>query len=178
MPSSSYQRAVLTRGSDAECLGAAPNTTWLLADAQHTGGVMNAVRTTLGSGVDGPPPHYHKESPEMFYLLGGALRILAGDEVVTVEQGDYLLVPPFMPHAGGTPQDSGADVLIVKAPGNNRLDYFRLGDRIRRGEASPREVLDTQHLFDNWWVHNEVWDQELATRPGERARFVPMPGPA
>jgi uncharacterized cupin superfamily protein len=136
---------------------------------------MNVVRTTLGPGVDGPPPHFHKQSPEMFYLLSGALRILAGDEIVTVEQGDYLLVPPFMPHAWGTLPHAGADVLIVKAPGNNRFDYFRLGDRIRRGEAGPQQVVETQQLFDNWWVRNDLWDKELTTRQGERERLVPMP---
>ena len=126
------QTAVLTRGAGAERLGDAPNQTWLIADADQTGGIMNVVRTTLGPGVDGPPPHFHQESPEMFYLLDGALRILAGDQVLTVRKGDYLLVPPLMHHAWGTPMDTGADVLIVKAPGNNRFEYFRLGDRIRR----------------------------------------------
>ena len=167
--------AVLTRGADAEQLGEAPNQTWLIADAEHTDGTMNVVRTTLGPGVDGPPPHFHRESPEMFYLLDGALRILAGDRVVTIEQGDYLLVPPMMHHAWGTPMGSGADVLIVKAPGNSRFEYFRLGDRIRRGEASPAEVLATAERFDNHFVDNPVWRQELAVREGEREQVVPFP---
>ncbi|HEY3560693.1 MAG TPA: cupin domain-containing protein [Kribbella sp.] len=168
-------KAVLTRGSAAERLGEAPNQTWLIADAEHTAGIMNVVRTTLGPGVDGPPPHFHKESPEMFYLLDGALRILAGDQVLTVTKGDYLLVPPLMHHAWGTPMDSGADVLIVKAPGNSRFEYFRLGDRIRRGEASPAEVLATADRFDNHFVDNPIWRQELATRAGEREQVVPFP---
>lgn len=175
MTDRAYQRAVLTRGSTAERLGVPPNQTWLLADAEHTGGVMNAVRTTLGSGVDGPPPHYHQEAPELFYMLDGALRVLAGDEIVTVERGDYLLVPPRMPHAWGTLPEAGADVLIIKAPGTNRFDYFRLGDRVRRGEASPQEILETQDLYDNHWVPNALWDAELAARQDERRRFVPMP---
>ncbi|MGZ0147400.1 cupin domain-containing protein [Kribbella sp. WER1] len=168
-------KAVLTRGAGAERLGAAPNNTWLIADAEHTGGVMNVVRTTLGPGVDGPPPHFHQESPEMFYLLDGALRILAGDEVLTVTKGDYLLVPPLMHHAWGTPLETGADVLIVKAPGNSRFEYFRLGDRIRRGEASPDEVLATADRFDNHFVDNPTWRQELAERAGERQRIVAFP---
>lgn len=170
-----YPPAVLTRGNRAERLGAEPNTTWLIADAPDTGGVMNVVRTRLGAGVDGPPPHYHKESPEMFYLLDGALRVLAGDEVVDLTAGDYLLVPPFMPHAWGTTPLGAADILIVKAPGNDRFEYFRLGDRIRRGEASPQEVLATQQTYDNWWVRSPAWDRELATRHGARRPLVPMP---
>ena len=167
-------KAVLTRGADAERLGETPNQTWLVADGEHTDGIMNVVRTTLGPGVDGPPPHFHRESPEMFYLLDGALRILAGDQVLTVRKGDYLLVPPLMHHAWGTPMDTGADVLIVKAPGNNRFEYFRLGDRIRRGAASPAEVLATAERFDNHFVDNPVWRQELAVRQGDREQLVPF----
>ncbi|MFG1626525.1 hypothetical protein [Kribbella sp. NPDC049227] len=92
-----------------------------------------------------------------------------------MEKGDYLLVPPLMPHAWGTPLEVGADVLIVKAPGNNRFDYFRLGDRIRRGQAEPAEVLATAERFDNTFVDNEVWRHELAVRDGERRQLIPFP---
>lgn len=168
-------KAVVSRAARHEQLGESPNLTWLITDADDTGGVMNVVRTVLGDGVDGPPPHYHKKSPEMFYLLDGALRVLAGDEVLTLEKGDYLLVPPFMVHAWGTPVGAGADILIVKAPGENRFDYFRLGDRIRRGEASPSQILETAERFDNWFVDNPVWRRELAARDGERRAYVPLP---
>lgn len=159
---------VLTRSTDAELLGEPPTTTRLLVDADETGKVMNAVRTTLGEGVAGPPPHLHKQSPEMFFLISGALRVLAGEEIVHLAAGDFLLIPPLMPHAWGTPPGSAADILIVKAPGNNRFDYFRLGDRIRRGEASPQEVLDTQDRFDNYFVPSPVWQsgpRRLVTLP-------------
>ncbi|NKQ55364.1 cupin domain-containing protein [Amycolatopsis sp. K13G38] len=169
-------KPIISRRADHEELGAAPNFTWLIADADQTDGVMNVVRTVLGEGVDGPPPHYHKQSPEMFYLLDGALRVLLDDEVVTIEKGDYLLVPPLTQHAWGTPMGVGADVLIVKAPGNNRFDYFRLGDRIRRGLASPGEILETAERFDNWFVENAAWRHELAVREGERAEYVPLDG--
>ncbi|GLW06986.1 cupin [Microtetraspora sp. NBRC 13810] len=158
--------AVLTRADRAERLGEGPNGTWLLADADETGGVMNAVRTTLGPGTDGPPPHYHEESPELFFMLDGALRMLTGDRIVTIGRGDFLLVPPRMTHAWGTPDDTGADVLIIKAPANNRFDYFRLADRVRRGEASPREILETQERFDNHFVDSPLWRRATASGGG------------
>lgn len=165
---------VLVRGAAAEVLGAESNRTWLLADAADTGGVMNVVRTTLGPGVDGPPPHYHRLAPEMFYLLDGRLRVLVGADIVVLTTGDYLLVPPGVVHAWGTLPESGADVLIVKAPGENRFDYFRLGDRIRRGAADPSEVLATQEQFDNHFTTSPVWTRLLAGEP-ERAAVVDFP---
>jgi mannose-6-phosphate isomerase-like protein (cupin superfamily) len=149
--------AVLARGDQAEMLGAAPNQTWLLAEADEAEGTMNAVRTTLGRGVDGPPPHYHRASSELFFLLDGALDVLTGEQIVTVRTGDFLLVPAGMPHAWGTPAESGADILIIKAPGTNRFDYFRLVDRIRKGEATPQDILATQEKFDNHFVTSQNW---------------------
>ena len=169
-----FENRVLVRADEVECLGTDPNTTRLLVDADATGGTMNAVRTTLGPGVDGPPPHYHKDSPELFFLVSGALRILAGEEVLTVSEGDFLLVPPYMPHAWGTLADSGADVLIIKAPGNNRFEYFRMADRIRRGTARPQEILETQDRFDNHFVDSAVWRADRA-RDGRRESLVTFP---
>ncbi|WP_371785637.1 cupin domain-containing protein [Streptosporangium subroseum] len=168
--------AVLTRAAAAETLGADPNTTRLLADADDTGGSMNAVRTTLGRGVDGPPPHYHANSPELFFVLGGSLQVLTGEEVVSVGEGDFLLVPPYMAHAWGTGPETGADVLIIKAPGDNRFEYFRLVDRIRKGEASPQEILATQDRFDNHFVDSRIWRETRAKTVGGTAEhLVAMP---
>ncbi|MET8146091.1 cupin domain-containing protein [Sphaerisporangium sp. NPDC005288] len=165
---------VLTRAGEAEHLGGSPNGTWLLADAGDTGGVMNAVRTTLGPGTDGPPPHFHKRAPELFFMLDGALRVLTGERVVTIEKGDFLLVPPLMTHAWGTPDGVGADVLIIKAPGDDRFDYFRLADRVRRGEAGPGEILQTQERFDNHFVDSPVWRQATGAGGQARARLVDL----
>ncbi|MEW9528407.1 cupin domain-containing protein [Microbispora sp. NPDC049125] len=150
---------VVARATEAETLGAAPNTTRLLVDADRTGGTLNAVRTTLGPHVDGPPPHFHRASPETFFMINGALQVLVGDRVVVIGQGDVLVVPPDTVHAWGTLPDAGADVLIVKAPGTSRFDYFRLADRIRTGQASPQEILDTQERFDNHFTHSAIWRQ-------------------
>jgi mannose-6-phosphate isomerase-like protein (cupin superfamily) len=148
---------MLTRAAEAELLGAEPNQTWLLAEADDTGGTMNAVRTTLGRGVDGPPPHYHRASSELFFLLDGALDVLVGEEIVTVRTGDFLLVPSNTPHAWRTPTETGADILIIKTPGTNRFDYFRLVDRIRNGAAGPQEIIATQEKFDNHFVDSAIW---------------------
>ncbi|MEV4008106.1 cupin domain-containing protein [Actinomadura sp. NPDC049753] len=170
--------AVLVRADDAEILGDPPNTMELLADATTTGGLVSAIRSRIGRGVDGPPPHYHDHAAEIFYIIGGGLNVLTGDRVTTVVEGDFLLVPPGMPHAFSTPAHTGADMLIFK-PGAERFDYFRLGDRVRRGEASPQEILASQDLYDNHFHQSTVWqrfldggadDSLLALPPEDTAR--------
>ncbi|ORV12723.1 cupin domain-containing protein [Mycobacterium celatum] len=150
-------RGLLVRHEDAERLETMGVT--LYADHDMTGGKLSGNRTYLPAGTNGPPPHFHKTSAELFYMLSGTLRVLAGEDVLLINEGDFLLVPPYLLHAWAAPPDAAADVLIIFTPGIERFEYFRLGDRILRGEADPAEILDTQERFDNHFVDSAVWRQ-------------------
>ncbi|TCJ95672.1 cupin domain-containing protein [Nocardia alba] len=147
--------ALLVRYDEAELLEALG--VRLYADHEMTGGAMSANRTLLAAGTNGPPPHYHTTSAEMFYMLDGRLRVLAGEEVVTIGEGDFLLIPPNTIHAWAAPAEASADVLIVFTPGIERFEYFRLVERIRQGGATPDEVRATMDRFDNHFVDSPVW---------------------
>jgi uncharacterized cupin superfamily protein len=149
---------LLTRSADAEVLELGSTTLALLADADGTDGALNANRSVIAPGTAGPPPHFHNGSAEMFFVLGGRLRALAGDRVVTLDEGDFLLVPKKMTHAFATPDETGADVLIVFAPAiDERFEYFRLGERILKGQADPEEIFTSQGRFDNHFVDSVAW---------------------
>lgn len=148
---------LLVRHDEAEQLGSTPDTMTLLADVSQTGGHLSTNRASLGRGRDGATPHFHTASAEMFFMLDGELEVLNGEEIVTVRTGDMLFVPPHNHHAFGATERSGADVLIVFTPGVERFEYFRMIDRIRRGEASPAEILASQDRFDNHFVDSATW---------------------
>jgi mannose-6-phosphate isomerase-like protein (cupin superfamily) len=164
---------VLVRADDAETLGVAPATIQLLADGDPASGAVSVARSRLGKGTDGPPPHYHGGSAEIFFIIEGGLHVLAGERVITVAEGDFLLVPPNTAHAFCTPADTGVDMLFLM-PGAERFEYFRLGDRIRQGNARPQELLDTQDRFDNHFLDSPVWRQFRSTAHGLVA--PPAPG--
>jgi quercetin dioxygenase-like cupin family protein len=149
---------LLTRAADAERLELGASTLTLFADHDNTGGALNANRSVIAPGSAGPPPHYHNGSAEMFFVLGGRLRALAGDRVVTLEEGDFLLVPRRTTHSFATEDGQGADVLIVFTPAiEERFEYFRLGERIAKGQASPEEILTSQERFDNHFIDQVPW---------------------
>jgi mannose-6-phosphate isomerase-like protein (cupin superfamily) len=148
----------VTRQAEAEVLGAAPDTIQLLANGPDLGGFVSATRVRLGEGHGGATPHLHRSAAELFFVVGGALQVLVGDDVVTAHAGDTLVVPPDTVHAFGAAPGSTADALIVIAPGVERSDYFRLLDRIRLGRADRAELLATQELYDNHFVASAAWD--------------------
>lgn len=145
----------LQRAADAELLDGDPGgTIALLADRA---GTLTSNRSFMRAGSAGAPPHRHRRSAELFYVLEGALDVLLDDEIVTLEQGDLLVVPPGVTHAFAPPADRDADVLFVFTPGTARNDYYRLLDRAHRGEAPWAEISETQERFDNHYVDSPAW---------------------
>lgn len=151
-------RALHTKAGDAETLAIGATEIRLLADADDTGGVVNANRTLIAPGGTGAPPHFHTSSAELFFVLGGSLRTLAGEQVLTLDEGDFLMVPRGMPHAFEAVDGVAADVLILFTPAiPQRFEYFRLGERVVKGQASPQEILASQDRFDNHFIDSPHW---------------------
>ncbi|MFG3020684.1 cupin domain-containing protein [Streptomyces sp. NPDC048254] len=154
-----FDESVIVWEADAELVGADPTRVRLLADSSATGGALSTVRVTLGEGGDGARPHLHRNSAEMFYLLDGAAELLSGDDVVTAERGDLVVIPPGVPHAFAAVPGSTADILIVITPGVERFEYFRHLQRLRLGEATLESLLEVQELYDNHYLKSVAWEQ-------------------
>jgi quercetin dioxygenase-like cupin family protein len=157
-----FDGALIVREADVEVLGLTSLlSTRLLADSDATGGALSVMRTTMGEGIEGARPHTHHKSVELFYLLDGELQLLAGSQVITAGKGDLIAIPPDMAHAFATTPDHSADFLIVQAPGLERFGYFRLVERLSRGEATLEELLASQELYDNHFLESPVWRTAL-----------------
>lgn len=155
---SGSRQPALVRYQSAERLGAGHSHTLLLADSDTTHGAVSANRAILEAGADGPPPHLHHRSTEVFFVLDGSLTALAGDQVITLEKGDFLSVPPDTAHAFGASPGSDADVLIVFSPAaTKRFEYFRLVDKVIKGQATVDEILAAEERFDNHFFQSDAW---------------------
>ncbi|MEH1093941.1 cupin domain-containing protein [Micromonospora sp. CPCC 205739] len=99
---------------------------------------------------------------EAFYLLDGAAQLLSGDQVVTAERGDLVIVPPGLAHAFAAAPGEDADILIVITPGVQRFEYFRHLERISYGKVPPQSLLEVQELYDTYFRSSPAWD---AARP-------------
>ncbi|MFI2476638.1 cupin domain-containing protein [Nocardia xishanensis] len=129
----------------------------LLIDANETGGSVSSLEVTMDRGADGAAPHYHTKSDELFYVAEGEVQVLAGDKIVTVGAGGALVVPKLMPHAFGASPESSARLLIALMPGVERFEYFRLLDRLGKGEATLADLAASQEEFDNHFVDAPQW---------------------
>ncbi|MFG1795139.1 cupin domain-containing protein [Nocardia sp. NPDC049149] len=156
----------IRQSQEAETLGTENVTMRLLLDAADTDGTLSTLEVTMKQGADGATPHYHTRSDELFYVADGELQLLAGDKIVTVGAGGSIVVPKFMPHAFGATPDSGARIMIALMPGVQRFEYFRLLDRIAKGESTLADLAASQDEFDNHFVDAPAWWAERnANRP-------------
>ena len=155
--------AVVVRSGQAETVGRAPTTVKLLADASATGGALSTIRVSLQKGADGAKPHHHAGSAEMFYVLDGTAQLLSGEQIVTAERGDLVIVPPKLPHAFAAAPGENADILIVIAPGVERFEYFRHLELIAYGKVPPQSLLDVQELYDTFFLKSDAWERARAT---------------
>jgi len=148
-------QSLLVRSSDAEVLEASGVT--LLADTTATDGKMTSHRSIFRPGKEGAPPHLHKEASEMFFVLGGSLRVLTGSDLITLEKGDFLLVPAGLPHAFEAAGNEDAEVLFILTQAKPRFDYYRLLEQVYRGETAPSALAATSDLYDNHYVDSPTW---------------------
>ncbi|UUN25268.1 cupin domain-containing protein [Streptomyces sp. FIT100] len=164
-----FDESVIVRSIEAETIGRAPVTLQLLADGSSTGGALSTKRVTLLDGANGPAPHRHARSVEMFYLLDGIAQFLSGDRVVTAQRGDLVVVPSGMDHAFAAAPGEDADILIVATPGIDRFEYFRHMERIAKGELPRESLMDVQELYDTYFTHSDLWNRARLSgwmRPG------------
>jgi mannose-6-phosphate isomerase-like protein (cupin superfamily) len=146
---------VLVRSTDAEVLTASGVT--LFADTPATGGHLTSHRSIFKPGKEGAPPHLHQEASELFFVLSGSLRVLTGEDLVTLDEGDFLVVPPNTPHAFEAAGTTDAQVLFVLTQAKPRFDYYRLLEGVYRGETDPAELGATSNLYDNHYVDSPTW---------------------
>jgi len=69
----------------------------------------------------------------------------------------WVVVPPNMAHAFGAAPGHAADCLILIAPGLERFGYFRLLERLSKGEATLADLMASQELYDNHFLDSSVW---------------------
>src|SRR4051794_28424064 len=147
--------SILIRSTDAEVLEASGVT--LLADTPATNGHLTSHRSIFKPGKEGAPPHLHQEASELFFVLSGSLRVLTGDDLITLDQGDFLVVPPNTPHAFEAAGATEAEVLFVLTQPKPPFDSSPPPEGVYRGATAPAVLATTSDVYDNHYVDSPAW---------------------
>lgn len=66
--------------------------------------------------LSGPPPHVHKVTTEIFYVLEGTLSIQTNGQSTQLGPGGYAYVPPGTAHTFANPSDAPAKYFLIASP--------------------------------------------------------------
>ena len=87
----------------------------LKATGADTGGAVAFLEATTAPG-DGPAPHIHHESDELFYVLEGQMRFRVGERTVEAPAGTFQFVPRGTVHAARNVGSEPARLLAAYVP--------------------------------------------------------------
>jgi quercetin dioxygenase-like cupin family protein len=90
--------------------------TELLATSAQTGGKLGIFRQTIAPG-SGPPTHLHHMEIEFAYVVSGHFKFKAGDRVMSVPVGTFIVVPPNTAHTFKNTGASPGQLLFGVMPG-------------------------------------------------------------
>lgn len=79
-----------------------PRSLWVLGHRVTlipVGGRIGAIEVVTPAGVPGPPPHYHEDANEFFYVTAGRLGVMSGGTWSSLEPGDYAHIPQGTLHS-------------------------------------------------------------------------------
>ncbi|MFD9405479.1 cupin domain-containing protein [Streptomyces sp. NPDC059989] len=145
---------IATRAATAEAIYDAPGSLiTLLTDTAE----LTCNTATFDEGAAGAPVHFHTKATEFFHVTAGRLDVLVGDEVQTLDAGDFIAIPPGVKHAFAPAPGHTASVFVGFTPGMGRFDYYRLLGRVNAGEATVQDIKDSSSTYDNHYAESEAW---------------------
>jgi mannose-6-phosphate isomerase-like protein (cupin superfamily) len=93
----------------------------LLADSD----ALAVTETVYGPGERGPDLHVHRHHADVFVVVDGEIELTAGDRVLTVPAGSFVLVPAGVVHSFRNAGGTDTRFFNLHVPGCGFGDYLR-----------------------------------------------------
>jgi mannose-6-phosphate isomerase-like protein (cupin superfamily) len=94
-------------------------------EGSHTAGRLYQAHLVEQRG-SGPPLHIHHNADETFYVVGGEMSIVVGDERIEAGPGDFVFGPQGIPHAY-VARSAQAEFFVTFAPASMDRFFEELG---------------------------------------------------
>jgi len=123
----------------------------IMLRAEETGGAFAALVAEFAPG-QGPPPHFHHDHEEYFFVLEGEFELSVGGQTVTAGPGAMVFVPRETVHAFKYVGSTRGRILEWGTPGGQER-YFEAIDRLAAtGALNPATVVATSRDFATEFV--------------------------
>jgi len=115
----------------------------------QTGGHMSCDEVTIKPGFLGAPPHLHRTIDEICYVIEGTVNILVGDEVFTVNAGDWHLRPRGIVHTFWNESNQPAKFIDIYLPGGHEEYMVELAALFENNnKPKPADFIKLANKYD------------------------------
>ena len=140
MPENSTSESTPTPIISAAGAGAAWNVlgetiTCKVASGQTNG--VYAVIEEVSPPQGGTPPHLHRATDEIFYVLEGEYEVVCGDRTCTAPQGTFFVAPKNVPHSLRNISAAASRLLVTLIPGGFEKFFEEAS-----GVTDPEKVVE------------------------------------
>jgi len=95
-----------------------------LVDASDGAKQLDVHINVVRAGTEPGPRHYHSGNENAYFVLGGEGEITVGDDAYVVGQGDFIFIPPGVPHAV---HNSGSeDLRLIEIYAPSSIDFVEV----------------------------------------------------
>ena len=96
-----------------------------------------AVIEEISPPQGGTPPHLHRATDEVFYVLEGEYEVVCGERSFTARQGTLFVAPKTVPHSLRNISTADSRLLVTLIPGE-----FEKFFEEANGVADPEKVVE------------------------------------
>lgn len=133
--------------------------TWVLGHKVSVQNLSGDYDLTIGeslSQVPGPPPHYHENLHESFYIVTGEMDFIINGEQRKVKAGESIDIPPKTLHTFVNSQDADCQWVNIHSPKRFGEFFHNYGipaseENAMQKSVSPeiiQQVLETAGDYD------------------------------
>lgn len=148
-PSGLEPRIVTPDQARSICAFGIPMT--IMLRAEETGGAFAALVAEFVPG-QGPPPHFHHDHEEYFFVLEGEFEITVGAQTATAGPGAMVFVPRETVHAFKYVGDTRGKMLEWGLPGGQERYFEAIDQLAAKGGLNPDSVVATSRDFATEFV--------------------------
>ncbi len=119
------------------------------AEGERPSGGPTFLEFTAAPGFN-TGDHVHSQIEEIFYVVEGEFNIRVGERVLQAKPGDFILVPPGVPHGFGNSEGVPAKLLLVISPAGVHERYFEeLAELLAKpGPPDIQAIGDLRKRYD------------------------------
>jgi quercetin dioxygenase-like cupin family protein len=145
--------AIIIQAGDGKALSLRGTQVAYKAEGERPGGGPTFLEFTAAPGFS-TGDHVHSRIEEIFYVVEGEFQIRAGDQTLRAKAGDFVLVPPGVPHGFGNPEGTPAKMVLLISPAGVHEAYFEelAGLLAQPGAPDIQAIAELRQRYDTQQV--------------------------